>query len=56
MYGRVNRWHVRWRAHKGSLYSSTVYRWPLLRAVHAPFERRSGLAASAVKQSAAYQD
>lgn len=32
-YGRVMEWHTRWTDHKRMLFHTTVYRWPLVRAL-----------------------
>lgn len=32
-YGRVMEWHTRWTDHKRMLFHTTVYRWPIVRAM-----------------------
>ena len=32
-YGRVMEWHTRWTDHKRMLFHTTVYRWPIVRAL-----------------------
>ncbi len=39
LYGKVLQWYGKWRHDACKLYSTTVYRWPLLRSLHGPFDR-----------------
>jgi hypothetical protein len=39
LYGKVLQWYSKWRHDACKLYSTTVYRWPLLRSLHSQFDR-----------------
>ncbi len=55
LYGKVLQWYGKWRHDACKLYSTTVYRWPLLRSLHGTFERgRSGKAEQS-KPASAFQ-
>ncbi len=54
LYGRVLQWYGKWRHDACKLYSTSVYRWPLLRSLHGQFDRGRGSDAKQSRPASAF--